>query len=290
MLTLLLLASLGQCSGGACALPSAGYSYAPQFSYAPSFLPSYQPAAPVVPPQVYRLADSDGTFYTHTDPTHLQRWMATHNAELAAAKAKVVAAPPPANRPIEPMCSCEQRSGWCPCKQGIRATPPAASARPIPAETSVHFSPSTECEAEIVGRINGAKRSIHVLAYSFTSAPVAQALIAANARGVDVRVVLDKDQSTGRGSELPTLRAAGIPVLTDSSHPIMHDKVVIVDGKTVLAGSYNFSAQAQHNAENLLTLDSAPLAARYLADWERHAAHSDSPAHVAIGPPPPDLR
>lgn len=68
---------------------------------------------------------------------------------------------------------------------------------------------------------------------------------------------------------------AGIPTGIDDRHPIVHSKIVIVDGATVLTGSFNFSKAAkQKNAENLLVLKSPDLAARYLENWNAHAAHS----------------
>lgn len=145
---------------------------------------------------------------------------------------------------------------------------------PVAAQVAVNFSPGPTCEAEIVARLSAARSSIRMLAYSFTSATVAEALIAARARGIDVAVVIDKDQAAGRGSQLAALRLAGIPVVRDGRHPIAHNKVVVIDGRLVLTGSYNFSQQARSNAENLLTLDSPSLAATYLADWSSHAAHA----------------
>lgn len=108
MLTAILaLSLLGQCSNGSCAMPSAGYSYAPQFSYAPA----YQPAVAVTPPQLYRLADSTGAFFTHTNPAYLQSWIAARNTALATA----LPAPPKAPPPAATLCPCAAATGSCPC-------------------------------------------------------------------------------------------------------------------------------------------------------------------------------
>lgn len=154
----------------------------------------------------------------------------------------------------------------------LEPPPPPLTAPP---NVTVHFAPGPDCEAEIVARLAGARKSVRVLAYSFTSGPIARALLEARARGVDVAVVMDKDEGPGRGSQLAALRAGGVSVALDAIHPIMHDKVVVVDEATVLAGSYNFSAQASRNAENLLTVESPLVAARYLADWARHKGHAN---------------
>ncbi len=62
------------------------------------------------------------------------------------------------------------------------------------ASYSVCFTPGQDCEGEIVGAITSARQSILVQAYSFTSSPIAKALVEAKNRGVDVRVILDKSQ------------------------------------------------------------------------------------------------
>lgn len=176
-------------------------------------------------------------------------------------------------------------------ESACRPEPPQERAKSA-ATVTVHFSPSNECEAEIIGQVGRARNSIRVLACSFTSAPIATALTQAAARGVDVCVILDHLQSAGRGSQLAALRAAAVPVRVDAKHPIMHDKVIAIDGETVLTGSYNFSAQAHRNAENLLTVESPAITRRYLDDWERHAAHSTPPAAASPAPvaaPPPAM-
>ena len=107
MLTMIVvLASLGQCSGGSCALPSAGYGFAPQFA-APQF--QYAPVAPATPPQLWRAVDSEGSAFTHADPSYLQGWIAQRNAAIKTAKPPEPKAPPPAAT----LCPCAR--GECPC-------------------------------------------------------------------------------------------------------------------------------------------------------------------------------
>ena len=159
--------------------------------------------------------------------------------------------------------------------------PEPSAARP---HATVHFSPDGGCEPEIVERIGDAERDVRVFAYAFTSEPIASALIAAKGRGCDVRVILDHVQARGTGSQLPRLVAAGIPTLVDARHPIFHDKIVVVDGETVLTGSYNFSAQASRNAENLVTLHDSSVGSAYLANWDLHAEHATAERPVAFAP------
>ena len=120
-----------------------------------------------------------------------------------------------------------------------------------------------------------ARQTILVQAYSFTSAPIAAALVDASRRGVRVEAVLDKSNKTGRYSEADFLVNSQIPSWIDDRHAIAHNKVMVIDNNTVLTGSFNFTKAAEeNNAENLLILRSPELAARYTANFLEHRNHS----------------
>ena len=146
-----------------------------------------------------------------------------------------------------------------------------------PESVRVWFSPNGGCTEAIVEAINGAKRSVRVQAYSFTSAPIAAAIVEAHKRGVDVVVILDKSQKTEKYSSADFVAHAGIPTFIDSKHAIAHNKIIIIDGETVLTGSFNFTKSAEEkNAENLLIITDTALAARYLGNWTEHQKHSQA--------------
>lgn len=148
----------------------------------------------------------------------------------------------------------------------LLTTPPA----PV-----VHFSPAGGCTAEVVANIDGARREVLVQAYSFTSVPIAEALVNAGHRGVDVSVIIDAPSAKENGSQAKYLASNGVTVRTDAAHKIAHNKIVIVDGTTVLTGSFNLSVSAElHNSENLLTVHSGALATRYVTNWHVHQEHS----------------
>ena len=70
---------------------------------------------------------------------------------------------------------------------------------------------------------------------------------------------------------------AGIPTFIDSKHAIAHNKVMLIDDREVLSGSFNFTKAAEEsNAENLLVIDDSALAAKYLANWQEHLKHSEA--------------
>jgi phosphatidylserine/phosphatidylglycerophosphate/cardiolipin synthase-like enzyme len=153
------------------------------------------------------------------------------------------------------------------------AAPPAVATNGI----SVYFSPHGGCEAAIVEQISSAQQTIDMECYSFTLQEVSHALVDAAGRGVRVRVIFDKNAAAERGSQASFLVNHNIPVYIDAQYAIAHNKVIVVDNKTVLTGSFNYTHQAEnYNAENLLVLTGKPdLAAAYEANFEYHLSQSE---------------
>lgn len=150
-----------------------------------------------------------------------------------------------------------------------------AGSCPVVVTPEVCFAPGTGCEGPTVAHLDAATRSVLVQAYSFTSGPIADALARAKARGVDVRVILDRSDATGRGTKLGVLLAGNVPTWIDSRHAIAHNKVMVYDGAIVQTGSFNFTNAAEHsNAENAVFIADASVARLYADNWARHAAHS----------------
>ncbi len=144
----------------------------------------------------------------------------------------------------------------------------------------VYFSPNGRCEQAIIEELSRAKKSVLVLAYSFTSAPIARALGEAKGRGVEVQVILDKRQKRARYSVINYLQSHGIPVFIDIPHAIAHNKVMIVDGEDVITGSYNFTSSAEkRNAENLIIIrNDFQIASAYTREWH----HLNSQSALAV--------
>jgi phosphatidylserine/phosphatidylglycerophosphate/cardiolipin synthase-like enzyme len=161
-----------------------------------------------------------------------------------------------------------------------QTTPMAVAAdRTAVAERSsikVYFSPNGGCTEAVVSELNNARKTIDVQAYSFTSAPIAEAVAKASERGVKVRVILDKSQQTEKYSSLTYLQNHNVPTWVDSKHAIAHNKIMIIDGQTLLTGSFNFTKGAEEkNAENLLVIRGEPeLLKQYQANFEEHRGHS----------------
>jgi phosphatidylserine/phosphatidylglycerophosphate/cardiolipin synthase-like enzyme len=156
-----------------------------------------------------------------------------------------------------------------------QAQEPPKTPQSLPS-VEVYFSPKGGCTEAVVKEIDAAKTMILVQAYSFTSVPIAKALVDAHKRGVDVRVVLDKSQRGEKYSSADFVLHAGIPVWIDAKHQIAHNKIMIIDGTTVITGSFNFTKNAEaNNAENLLVIRSPELATKYASNWDAHLEHSE---------------
>jgi phosphatidylserine/phosphatidylglycerophosphate/cardiolipin synthase-like enzyme len=137
--------------------------------------------------------------------------------------------------------------------------------------------PHGGCTEAIIRELNQAKGTVLVQAYTFTSAPIAKALLNAHKRGVKVEVILDKSQRTDKYSSATFFLNQGIPVRIDDKHAIAHNKVMIIDGETVITGSFNFTKLAEeNNAENLLAIHDRKLAERYTKNCKKHAEHSEN--------------
>jgi len=139
----------------------------------------------------------------------------------------------------------------------------------------VYFSPDGGCTDAIIKEIGKAKSEILIQAYSFTSRPIAQAILKAHKAGIHVEIILDKSNKSAKYSAGDFTAHMGIPTYIDSEHAIAHNKIIIIDKETVIMGSFNFSRAAEEkNAENLLILKSKELANVYLNNWQEHKKHS----------------
>jgi phosphatidylserine/phosphatidylglycerophosphate/cardiolipin synthase-like enzyme len=145
-----------------------------------------------------------------------------------------------------------------------------------PPSVASYFSPKGGCTDVIVQELQHAHREVLVLAYSFTSKAIAQALVDTKLRGVNVEIILDHSNEKESYSDLHFFVEQGLAPLIDAQHPIAHNKVMIIDGRTLLTGSFNFTNQAEHeNAENLLVIKGHPqLLHAYRQNFFTHKDHA----------------
>jgi phosphatidylserine/phosphatidylglycerophosphate/cardiolipin synthase-like enzyme len=149
------------------------------------------------------------------------------------------------------------------------------------------FESEGDAPGRIIERIRGARDSVIFLAFTFTHDGIGEAIEERYRAGVTVRGVIERLQSDRPESELGRFRRAGMGasrpagapresckagpgVLTDGNPQLMHHKVIVIDAKTVIFGSFNFTRNAaEDNDENLLIVDDPAVAARFLDEFCR---------------------
>lgn len=140
--------------------------------------------------------------------------------------------------------------------------------------TNVCFTPPSGCANLIAEQINHAKDSIYLHAYGLTSDIIIDELAGAQKRGVKVRAVLDSSNFSERRNIAARLKKAGIEVTLDKVPGIAHNKIMIIDAKQVITGSFNFTKSADtRNAENVLMIEDKDLASSYLTNWQKRNEH-----------------
>ena len=147
-------------------------------------------------------------------------------------------------------------------------------------EVETVFEPEGNVRARILSLLDEADTSIYVMAFVFTDTDLADALIDRYQAGIDVVAIVEARNIESPGSDVDTLRRAGVEVLEDGNPYMMHHKVILVDEEVVVTGSYNFSASAaERNDENSLIVHSPEVAARYVEEFWRvyEAARAGTP-------------
>jgi phosphatidylserine/phosphatidylglycerophosphate/cardiolipin synthase-like enzyme len=138
------------------------------------------------------------------------------------------------------------------------------------AHINVFFSPDNNIDRILRKRIERAQESIHFMLFSFTSDLIGEAIIKRYKRGVKVYGLMDRSGAKNRFSEYVKMKLEGIPVKLGRNRYKMHHKVLIIDGRILITGSYNFSRAANRvNDENIIIIDNAGIAQEYLMEFDR---------------------
>lgn len=139
-------------------------------------------------------------------------------------------------------------------------------------EINVCFTPPSGCGSLVAQQIAGAKESVLVQAYGLTSDMIIHQLESAHARGVKVMILLDGGNLSDNHDIFEQFKKLGIPIHYDKMPGIAHNKVMIIDRKKVITGSFNFTRAADNkNAENVLLIEDKNLAKLYIQNWQSRA-------------------
>jgi len=135
---------------------------------------------------------------------------------------------------------------------------------------AVCFSRVERCDGLLIRLIDGARSRVYVAIYILTRDSLAQALIRARERGVEVRVVMEEREAYGQGSDYLALKGAGVDVRLDGNPALMHHKFMVIDGEVVVTGSYNWSSAAEErNDENIIVIRDPRVAGEYEREFAR---------------------
>lgn len=133
--------------------------------------------------------------------------------------------------------------------------------------TTPSDDPNLNCAQAICDLFSSVKKSVKIAIYSLTNPEIADAIIKAHQRGIDVQIVVDLTQSKGKAmnAALVRLQDAGIIVkIAKKQKFCMHNKIAIFDEKIVATGSYNWSvAGSEHNDENLVILEGKKITEQF---------------------------
>lgn len=122
------------------------------------------------------------------------------------------------------------------------------------AAVEVWYGPEDRPLERLVERYDRAKRYIFVAVYGLTSPLSVKALVGAKKRGVDVRVLTDRERLNDpkQQTALSALREAGIPIKINRHDALMHLKQVVIDDEVNTNGSMNQTTSGnRYNDERL---------------------------------------
>ena len=135
---------------------------------------------------------------------------------------------------------------------------------------AAYFSPGPDCRIAIEQAMETALDELLICVFTISDDRLSDAIQRAHRNGLTVRVISDNDKMKDKGNDVERLSLSGVDVRIDRSPEHMHHKFMVVDGRTVLTGSYNWTRSAEtRNEENLVVLDDPVLAGRFAEEFER---------------------
>jgi len=133
-----------------------------------------------------------------------------------------------------------------------------------------YFSPGETCRNAIIQQLNQAKKQVKICVFTISDDAITESILRAHKRGVGILVITDNDKSLDLGSDIEQISRAGINVKMDRTTDHMHHKFMVVDGHTLLTGSYNWTrSAARYNHENILLTKDEKVVKSFLAEFDQ---------------------
>lgn len=132
------------------------------------------------------------------------------------------------------------------------------------------FAPRDEIWRHIVEALDATETRAELAVFTITDNRITRAILEAQERGVQLRIVSDNDKANDRGSDVERLARGGIPVRLDRTDVHMHHKFAVFDERLLVTGSYNWTrSAANENAENVVFTDDPKLVEAFLGEFRR---------------------
>ena len=142
------------------------------------------------------------------------------------------------------------------------------------ATIDVYYAPEDQPIDRVVGLYAHARKYIYVSVYGLTAPSVVKALVEAKRRGLDIRVITDRERLNDpkQQSAMSALRLAGVPIKINQHDGLMHMKQVVIDDAINVSGSANHTTSGnRYNDERLDVITDARVTAKarqkFLAMW-----------------------
>lgn len=134
---------------------------------------------------------------------------------------------------------------------------------------NVYFCPQHNCQDKVLNELKKAKRSVKILAFTFTDEEIAEELLFLSRKGVDIEIIYEKTRIT-RYSTIHDFSNSAIKTFRDSNPYTMHEKMIVIDEEISILGSYNPTKGATlRNDENILIIKNKELAQSALNEYYR---------------------
>lgn len=152
-----------------------------------------------------------------------------------------------------------------------RNSPENTKSEAFAGDTAVRFffAPETRADLILEKEIRKTEKSIRVAAFAFTHKELLKAMLEKKRQGVTLEILLDRGQAKNPDSVANTLLIQEIPFQLYTGRGKLHHKFMVLDEKTVITGSFNFSKNASlKNDENLLIIENSELAGRFIEEFQ----------------------
>ena len=156
-------------------------------------------------------------------------------------------------------------------KKGARVKNPVIMLQDkgVDKRVETYFCPEDSCAEQVREELQKAEKSIHFMTFSFTHEGIANVILLKNLGGMEIKGVMEVKQIS-EFSEFNRLKQNRISVRKDGNKNNLHHKVFIIDGKTVVTGSFNPTANGdQHNDENVIIIEDQEIAEKFEKEFAK---------------------